>query len=312
MLRRMKWPFPIERHAAFSAGIVFDEERRRHLLSVTDGDAVSRFVVNLHVCPNPCCACWTVELVYARDCEDATEPEMERSVLALDVRERQVAEHALDAREHDPAFAKAVADGMSDEGWALLVSHLYGTKREQMRSMDLDALEVHFPPPVMDGDGSMTGYAEIFPFAEWFPFATDEGEWVVDDQYCVSPMCKCRDVALTFFPSLPNRAREDALVDQGEMPAVHYDYRRGSFEVLVEPTIAAPPFSELVSALRKAHPDIGTTLKERHRQLRYLFGRVNRERHPELQAKQDSAGKIGRNDPCPCGSGKKYKRCCGG
>lgn len=25
-----------------------------------------------------------------------------------------------------------------------------------------------------------------------------------------------------------------------------------------------------------------------------------------------SRGKIGRNDPCPCGSGKKYKRCCGG
>jgi len=22
-------------------------------------------------------------------------------------------------------------------------------------------------------------------------------------------------------------------------------------------------------------------------------------------------GKVGRNDPCPCGSGKKYKRCCG-
>jgi uncharacterized protein len=25
-----------------------------------------------------------------------------------------------------------------------------------------------------------------------------------------------------------------------------------------------------------------------------------------------SPSKIGRNDPCPCGSGKKYKRCCGG
>jgi SEC-C motif len=24
-----------------------------------------------------------------------------------------------------------------------------------------------------------------------------------------------------------------------------------------------------------------------------------------------SPGKIGRNEPCPCGSGKKYKRCCG-
>ena len=23
------------------------------------------------------------------------------------------------------------------------------------------------------------------------------------------------------------------------------------------------------------------------------------------------AKKVGRNDPCPCGSGKKYKKCCG-
>jgi uncharacterized protein len=27
---------------------------------------------------------------------------------------------------------------------------------------------------------------------------------------------------------------------------------------------------------------------------------------------QRTASKVGRNDPCPCGSGKKYKRCCGG
>ena len=24
-----------------------------------------------------------------------------------------------------------------------------------------------------------------------------------------------------------------------------------------------------------------------------------------------SSERIGRNEPCPCGSGKKYKRCCG-
>jgi preprotein translocase subunit SecA len=23
-----------------------------------------------------------------------------------------------------------------------------------------------------------------------------------------------------------------------------------------------------------------------------------------------SRAKVGRNDPCPCGSGKKYKKCC--
>ena len=29
----------------------------------------------------------------------------------------------------------------------------------------------------------------------------------------------------------------------------------------------------------------------------------------KIQAK--SKKKVGRNDPCPCGSGKKYKQCCG-
>ena len=39
----------------------------------------------------------------------------------------------------------------------------------------------------------------------------------------------------------------------------------------------------------------------------------------EIERKQNDFGKkkptkvikVGRNDPCPCGSGKKYKKCCG-
>lgn len=30
---------------------------------------------------------------------------------------------------------------------------------------------------------------------------------------------------------------------------------------------------------------------------------------PVDQAKRERS--VGRNDPCPCGSGRKYKRCCG-
>ncbi len=33
--------------------------------------------------------------------------------------------------------------------------------------------------------------------------------------------------------------------------------------------------------------------------------------HLKQKAKDDEGNKIGRNDPCPCGSGKKYKKCCG-
>jgi hypothetical protein len=31
----------------------------------------------------------------------------------------------------------------------------------------------------------------------------------------------------------------------------------------------------------------------------------------EIETYTREAPKVGRNDPCPCGSGKKYKKCCG-
>lgn len=46
-------------------------------------------------------------------------------------------------------------------------------------------------------------------------------------------------------------------------------------------------------------------------------GLLTEQRRKELYLEQKKSGtvrkdkKIGRNDPCPCGSGKKYKKCCG-
>ena len=34
-------------------------------------------------------------------------------------------------------------------------------------------------------------------------------------------------------------------------------------------------------------------------------------KNPANNTNLSSSRKIGRNDPCPCGSGKKYKKCCG-
>jgi preprotein translocase subunit SecA len=43
-----------------------------------------------------------------------------------------------------------------------------------------------------------------------------------------------------------------------------------------------------------------------------LFSRNSTgEEMPRVKPIQRSGEKVGRNDPCPCGSGKKYKKCCG-
>ena len=35
------------------------------------------------------------------------------------------------------------------------------------------------------------------------------------------------------------------------------------------------------------------------------------EQQPKKSVTVRKSQKVGRNDPCPCGSGKKYKKCCG-
>jgi uncharacterized protein len=46
-----------------------------------------------------------------------------------------------------------------------------------------------------------------------------------------------------------------------------------------------------------------------------LAGEIKQQRAAEERQRQAAVraplGKVGRNDPCPCGSGKKFKRCCG-
>jgi len=64
-----------------------------------------------------------------------------------------------------------------------------------------------------------------------------------------------------------------------------------------------------MSKLHESIPNISSILKERHGTLRLLY--ENYKRKTKIGTHDISRKKVGRNDPCPCGSGKKYKMCCG-
>ena len=64
---------------------------------------------------------------------------------------------------------------------------------------------------------------------------------------------------------------------------------------------------ELASHFEPARQKIADRLKKREERWgRILNGGVPKSVKPYKREK-----KIGRNEPCPCGSGKKYKKCCG-
>lgn len=57
------------------------------------------------------------------------------------------------------------------------------------------------------------------------------------------------------------------------------------------------------------HPDLRTLLQEHAESIiGSSVESLNQSRLHALEAERPA--KVGRNDPCPCGSGKKYKKCC--
>ena len=59
--------------------------------------------------------------------------------------------------------------------------------------------------------------------------------------------------------------------------------------------------------MREFRDDLDGDLKRRHLQVQWLYTTCMKT-EPAATTQQ----KFGRNDLCPCGSGKKFKKCCGG
>ena len=57
--------------------------------------------------------------------------------------------------------------------------------------------------------------------------------------------------------------------------------------------------------------DLQMTLIQSMYALRQWWRNYHRDALPASLPFEREAPKVGRNDPCPCGSGKKYKKCCG-
>jgi preprotein translocase subunit SecA len=63
--------------------------------------------------------------------------------------------------------------------------------------------------------------------------------------------------------------------------------------------------------LQLVEPEKVSQMEEEQRQRRQPMQLHHGEEEAERKPQTREHDKVGRNDPCPCGSGRKYKRCCG-
>ncbi len=133
-------------------------------------------------------------------------------------------------------------------------------------------------------------------------FTHEQETWVIDDQYCCNPKCPCQEAVLSFIRP-PQGAERGPL---RPTLSISYRYRDGKVSRLDAEKNARYSEQGLLELLKKARADLDSLLAKRQSLLRRLCGRGLK-----TQTIQSPTPKIGRNDPCPCGSGKKWKRCCG-
>jgi len=209
-------------------------------------------------------------------------------------------------------LAQLMTEQMTDAVWEELHRWFWTAKIEAIEAAEIDDIDLTDLPDA--SDGHMIPFVEVFPCGLSLNFTLEQAVWAADEQYCVQLRCKCTQSVLSFLQV--KDAAGQRITSLHEVPALCYDYRSRTSQQLTPGPAGTPPTSQLLEALRTGYPALDTRLALHHRMMQCLYARHElaqpRLRQHALEARLPvRVDKIGRNDPCPCGSGKKFKKCCG-
>jgi hypothetical protein len=153
--------------------------------------------------------------------------------------------------------------------------------------------------PSRDPD-ELVGWDEAHPDDRQDLYLDGESVFAAEELYCLNPRCDCRDIMVVF------RETEDGSADIGFVSV-----RLPDAAVVERDAVAirGPAVERLWNAFRARHRHLPERLEHRRQQMLEL-GRARAQPAPKPSPVR-APDRVGRNALCPCGSGKKYKRCCG-
>jgi hypothetical protein len=189
---------------------------------------------------------------------------------------------------------------LSDDWAAYVESQIDGDLLDRLHEQWLRAKGVK-AAPTTDWEsytpGDLVGWTEAHPDDRADLYADGDKLFIAEELYCVTPGCTCSEAAIRFTPT-----------SDGAPPLGTIRLRIPTLE-FVERDVTpdkATLLDRLWGGFCARHRHLAERLAERRTQMAELGSRRAQPRTPVTR----SAERVGRNEPCPCGSGKKYKRCC--
>jgi SEC-C motif-containing protein len=267
----------------------------------------SRLLVSqLEACLQVQCTCREVTM-RAVDLELAAPPaSMEEFTALLAGREPVYALIELDLGQISPLTGDANRPPLKEEWLTFLNAQPLGELLDRLHARWLNAKSLK-PRNAWDSiDWTKRDPAELIIWDEIFPdgrsdhFLTQDGHlYLATEQYCSNSRCTCNEARIV-FTELTGRGHSRHL------GSIRVQLPSGVPEVEEEKRRDRRTLQVLWQAYQRRH-DVTARLSSRRRRIHEL-GDTLPKTLPAAAA--PAAPKVGRNDPCPCGSGLKHKRCC--
>ena len=263
----------------------------------------TNYFIDMTVCLDPTCDCGGSSIHILK----------EENIGTLDVEyslPNNVYKERMNSQFHENFYSKEAngghiqglfANGLTKEDWADLKGLYYNRKFKQLEQINLDDITLEFDKEHHEDLSLMFPYIDAFP-CSLFRVTLNGQKYEVLDLYCKNPTCFCTDVTLNTYEIHAN--------DEGKTRAEHigdYDYNYKTKQVNnVEGNRTI--VTSVIRHIFNVYDDIEKLFIRRNKIVKQLYTKSMQIYHEENQAR--TTVKISRNQPCPCGSGKKYKRCC--
>ncbi len=300
----------------------FDEQADTEILCLQDSPfAETRFTVDFSFCESPVCRCQTVHFS-CLPLDDAAGALAKPLAFTLDLEEKKLTSVANRRPLPDAlSLGNAMIAEMSEADWDLLQDKFRIYKERRTEEADYTALDAPFPEDVYIKPNTLVAATKVLPWVKPFIFQLGQDVWVMYDLYCCNPDCDCEEAIASFCRF--GEVEGGAIDIVHTMPAASVNTRKGTIAPLESSWNEEPALETLFQAILQVEPDIVEKLEKRHRNLRLLYKNAcdtiyksssllpQQPFTKDVPVTEPRPNRPKPNDPCSCGSEKKYKKCCG-
>ena len=264
---------------------------------------------DMHVCANPACTCGIVDITLTPVVVDREAGRrLPDRIVPIDVVRKKVADKG-EVEKRGPArdFAKVLLKQLDGDDFQFLQKMYLAAKKDQTDKARPNEIKAFFEYDKIEEDGLLTAYNDILPYADQLVVTMNGETCLVLDHYCLRNGCSCTDALLNVF--LVDRQK---VAGTREIGCYFVNYRKKKWWMGDE-TRGKKEFIDLKKArqcIEEQLPSIYTLMKERHARLTQIYNHCRGKQHGIENSRPAQTSTISRNEPCPCGSGKKYKKCC--